>query len=100
MTEITKKERTIIAIFDEMLRYMSPNVSCKVRVGALGRRDFVLFKTYQHTLHDYGELGIDKVDGIHHFDITLNKQALDPERSGVLTRKVLTAVENEIDLMR
>lgn len=59
MTEITKKERTIMAIFDEMLRYMSPNVSCKVRVGALGRRDFVLFKTYQHTLHDYGELGID-----------------------------------------
>lgn len=100
MTEITKKERTMIAIFDEVLRYLAPSVSCRVQVGALGRRELRIYKTYQHTLHDYGEMGIDKVDGVHHFDITVNKQFLTPELSGGLTRTLLTSIESEVEKLR
>ena len=100
MTEITKKERTMIAIFDEVLRYLAPSVSCRVQVGALGRRELRIYKTYQHTLHDYGVMGIDKVAGVHHFDITVNKKFLTPELSGGLTKTLLTSLENDVDKLR
>ena len=95
MSKRNECENIVKRMLEAVLDYQTDSMKVNVYIGLCGEKEFVINKSRQTTLHEYGDIGIEPNEDemLHQLNITLNKKLIHHPELGDVVKKILDKVE-------